>query len=98
MSTPDIVHWECRSSEHLALHSRHGNGALTVHEAAWAYYDGAGADAAHQWAPTDGVALESLLRWTAPNGISAQGDRPLAGAAANGAPKTLRKTSGVRRT
>jgi hypothetical protein len=98
LSTRDIVHWECQSSAHRALHSRHGNGGLTIHEAAWAYCDGAGADDAHHWSPTGGVALGSLVRWTAPNGISADGYRALASAASNGAPKGLRKTAGVRRT
>jgi hypothetical protein len=98
LSTRDIVHWECRSSEHRALHSRHGNGGLTIHEAAWAYCDGAGANDAHQWSPTGGVALESLVRWTAPNGVSGNGDSPLAGAMTNGTPKISRKASGVRRT
>jgi hypothetical protein len=98
LSTRDIVHWECQSSEHRALHSRHGNGGLTIYEAAWAYCDGAGADDAHMWAPTGGVALESLVRWTAPNGVAANGDSQVAATATNGAPKGLRKTSGVRRT
>ena len=98
MATRDIVHWECRSSEHRALHSRHGNGGLTIHEAAWAYCDGAGADDSHEWSPTGGVALESLVRWTAPNGTTEEDVFVSAAAATNGAPKGLRKTSGVRRT
>src|SRR5258705_6662936 len=89
LSTRDIVHWVCQSSEHRALHSRHGNGGLTIHEGAWAYCDGAGADAMHNWSPTGGVALESLVRWTAPNGVGANGDSPLATAATNGIPKGL---------
>jgi len=98
LSTRDIVHWECQSSEHRALHSRHGNGGLTIHEAAWAYCDGAGANEAHTWAPTGGVALESLVRWTAPNGVGPNGESALAGSATNGTPKSSRKMSGVRRT
>src|SRR5688572_24104155 len=68
LSTRNIVHWECQSPEHRALRSRHGNGGLTIHDGAWAYCDGAGADDAHRWAGTGGVPLESLVRWTAPNG------------------------------
>ena len=98
MSTRDIVHWECQSPQHRGLQSRHGNGGLTIHEAAWAYCDGAGADDTHQWAATGGVALESLVRWTAPNGVSPNGGYALAGSASNGSTKGLRKTSGVRRT
>jgi len=97
LSTRDIVHWECQSPEHRVLHSRLGNGGLTIHEAAWAYCDGADADDAHRWVPTGGVALESLVRWTAPNGARANGDTALAGTATNGTRKGLRKTSGVRR-
>src|SRR5258706_1506916 len=97
LSTRDIIHWQCESSEHRALHSRHGNGGLTIHEGAWAYCDGADADDAHRWAPTGGVALASLVRWTAPNGVSANGDRPLASAASNGEPKGLKKAAGGRR-
>jgi hypothetical protein len=98
LSTRDIVHWECQSSQHRGLHSRHGNGGLTIHEGAWAYCDGAGANDGHQWASTGGVALESLVRWTARNGVSANGDSPVAAAPANGEPKGSKKTSGVRRT
>jgi hypothetical protein len=97
LSTRDIVHWECHSSAHRALHSRHGNGGLTIHEGAWAYCDGAGADEAHHWSPTGGVALESLVRWTAPNGVSATDDRGSAGGATNGTPKGFAKTSAARR-
>jgi hypothetical protein len=68
LSTRDVIHWECKSPEHRALYSRHGNGGLTIHEGAWAYCDGAEADDAHRWSPTGGVALESLVRWTAPIG------------------------------
>lgn len=98
MSTRDIVHWECRSPEHRARPSRRGNGGLTIHDATWAYCDGAGADDQHQWSPTGGVSLESLVRWTATNGNAAKRDHALAGTATNAGPKDLRKTSGVRRT
>jgi hypothetical protein len=98
MSTRDIIHWDCQAAAHRALLSRHGNGGLTIHEAAWAYCDGAGADDSHEWSPTGGVALESLVRWTAPNGTGASVDHALAGAASNGTPRGLRKTSGARRT
>jgi hypothetical protein len=97
LSTRDIVHWQCQSPSHRTLHSRHGNGGLTIHEGSWAYCDGAGADDAHDWSPTGGVALESLVRWTAPNGASANGDTPVNAIATNGSPKGLRKVSGVRR-
>jgi hypothetical protein len=96
MATRDIVYWECQSPAHRRLHSRHGNGGLTIHESAWAYCDGAGADDKHEWSATTGVALESLVRWTAPNG---NGDeRPLAASASNGSPKVSRKATGARRT
>src|SRR5437870_113651 len=55
LSTRSIVHWECHSPEHRALHSRHGNGGLTIHEGAWAYCDGAGANDAHHWSATGGM-------------------------------------------
>jgi hypothetical protein len=71
MPTRSIVHWECQSPDHRGLLSRHANGGLTIHEGAWAYCDGVGADDAHQWSPTGGVALESLVRWTAPGGAGA---------------------------
>src|SRR2546426_1457149 len=98
LSTRDVVHWECQSSNHRVLHSRHGNGGLTIHEGAWAYCDGAGANDAHRWSPTGGVALESLVRWTAPNGAPVEGVRPLTVTATNGSPKASRRTSGVRQT
>ena len=98
LSTRDIVHWECRSVAHRALQSRHGNGGLTIHERAWAYCDGAGADDGHEWAETGGATLESLVRWTAPNGGTTNGDLAVASVATNGAPKGPRKTAGVRRT
>src|SRR3989454_4445217 len=98
LSTRDVVHWECQSSNHRALHSRHGNGGLTIHEGAWAYCDGAGANDAHHWSATGGAPLESLVRWTAPNGLTDEGDRPLVAGATNGSPKGLRKATGVRRT
>src|SRR5437868_9675219 len=68
---------EVPSPEHRALHSRHGNGGLTIHEGSWAYCDGAGANETHRWSPTGGVALESLVRWTMPNGASTKDERPL---------------------
>jgi hypothetical protein len=98
LSTRDIVHWECHSPEHRALHSRHGNGGLTIHEGAWAYCDGAGSNDTHRWSPTGGVALESLVRWTAPNGASAEDVAPRTVTATNGSPKVSRRTSGVRQT
>jgi hypothetical protein len=97
LSSRNLVHWECQSPAHLTLHSRHGNGGLTIHEGTWAYCDGAGADDGHRWSSTGGVPLESLVRWTTPNGVSADGDPLIGGAATNGTPKVSRKTSGVRR-
>src|SRR5437016_7469475 len=105
LSTRDIIHWECQSAAHRALHSRHGNGGLTIHEGSWAYCDGAGANETHRWSPTGGVALESLVRWTMPNGASTKDERPLVASAlngnpsaTNGHPKVSRKATGVRRT
>jgi len=95
LSTRDIVHWECQAPAHRAMHSRHGNGGLTIHQGAWAYCDGAGANDAHHWSATGGVPLESLVRWTMPNGVSAERGQVIA---ANGSPKVLRKTTGVRPT
>src|SRR5437868_7917188 len=96
---------EVPSPEHRALHSRHGNGGLTIHEGSWAYCDGAGANETHRWSPTGGVALESLVRWTMPNGASTKDERPLVASAlngnpsaTNGHPKVSRKATGVRRT
>src|SRR6266568_9660694 len=98
LSTRDIIHWECQSPDHRALHSRHGNGGLTIHEGAWAYCDGAGASETHRWSATGGVALESLVRWTRPNGVSTNDEQPVAASAANGQPKVSRKATGVRGT
>src|SRR5437016_12679532 len=98
LSTRDIIHWECQSPEHRAMHSRHGNGGLTIHEGSWAYCDGADSSDAHRWSATGGVPLESLVRWTVPNGAAATNGHPAAARAMNGSPKVLRKTTGVRRT
>lgn len=98
MATRSTIHWQCQSPSHLSLHSRHGNGGLTIHERAWAYCDGAGADDAHDWRETGGVALEMLVRWTAPNGVSRTDDRPYAGAgSSNGHLKAVKKTAGAHR-
>ena len=84
--------------------SRHGNGGLTIYEAAWAYCDGAGADDRHLWSETGGVPLESLVRWTAPNGnghVNGNGNGD-GGAPTKAHPdaseRTSRKPVGVRRT
>jgi hypothetical protein len=95
LSTRSIVHWECQSPEHRALHSRRGTGGLTIHDGAWAYCDGAGADDAHRWSATGGVPLESLVRWTAPNGNGAEPKLTVKTTETNA--KTERKTAGVRR-
>src|SRR6267378_5944541 len=94
LSTRSIVHWECHSPDHRALHSRHGNGGLTIHEGAWAYCDGAGSSDTHRWSPTGGVALESLVRWTVPNGASTKDEQALASSATNGSPKVSTKSTG----
>jgi hypothetical protein len=105
-STKSIIHWECKSPEHRALRSRHGNGGLTIHDGAWAYCDGAGSDGAHHWSATGGMPLEALVRWTSPIGATADAPPPTNGSRpqftvrpANGsAAKAASKTTGVRRT
>lgn len=102
----DIVYWHCEAPDHLALRSRRGNGGLTIHDGAWAYCDGAEAGDDHRWSATGGVSLESLVRWTTPiatsliAGSSAATPAQRAMTKDTNGPltKTLRKTSGVRRT
>jgi len=101
-ATRSIVHWECQAPEHRALHSRHGNGGLTINEGAWAYCDGAGANDAHHWSATGGVPLESLVRWTAPNGspvdVRTAVAIPPTSIKTNGDIRSPRKSTGIRRT
>ena len=95
MAERSIVHWECQASEHRALHSRRGNGGLTIHDGGWAYCDGAGADEGHLWTATGGVPLEALVRWSAPNGNHVAPGT----IRANGEPAKIAKpAAGVRRT
>ena len=69
-----VIHWECQADQHRALHSRRGQGGLTIHDGMWAYCDGEGGDDAHRWVATGGVPLESLVRWsTGPARISGHG-------------------------
>jgi hypothetical protein len=92
-----VVHWECQAPEHRALKSRRGNGGLTIHEGAWAYCDGAGADVGHRWSATGGVPIETLVRWSAPNGDHPAPVRIAETAGAGTAVKTGRRTTGIRR-
>jgi hypothetical protein len=63
MST--IVHYECRSLDHLRAGSRRGNGGLVTHHGTVGYCDGLHVDAAHRWVATGGVPIEFLVE-TAP--------------------------------
>jgi hypothetical protein len=58
MST--IVHYECRSKDHLRAGSRRGNGGLVIHHGSVGYCDGLHVDTAHHWVPTGGVPIEFL--------------------------------------
>ena len=58
MST--IVHFECRSPEHLRAGSRRGVGGLVIHHGSVGYCDGLNVDGAHRWVPTGGVPIEYL--------------------------------------
>jgi hypothetical protein len=59
MST--IVHYECRSLDHLRAGSRHGNGGLVIHHGSVGYCDGLHVDGAHRWVATGGVPIEFLV-------------------------------------
>jgi hypothetical protein len=59
MST--IVHYECRSLDHLRAGSRQGNGGLVIHHGTVGYCDGLHVDAAHRWVATGGVPIEFLV-------------------------------------
>ena len=61
-----VIHFECRAPAHLALPSRRGSGGLTVHDRAWAYCDGDGADDALEWFASGGVPIDLLIRWSRP--------------------------------
>jgi hypothetical protein len=66
MADRAAIHFECRALAHIALPSRRGSGGLTVHNRAWAYCDGDGADAAHDWVASGGVPIDLLIRWNRP--------------------------------
>ena len=59
MST--IVHYECRSLEHLRAGSRKGKGGLVIHHGTVGYCDGLHVDGAHHWVATGGVPIEFLV-------------------------------------
>ena len=59
MST--IVHYECRSLDHLRAGSRHGKGGLVIHHGTVGYCDGLHVDGAHHWIATGGVPIEFLV-------------------------------------
>jgi len=59
MST--IVHYECRSLDHLRAGSRRGEGGLVIHHGTVGYCDGLHVDGAHRWIPTGGVPIEFLI-------------------------------------
>jgi hypothetical protein len=58
MST--IVHFECRSAQHLESGSRRGIGGLVIHHGSVGYCDGVNVDGAHRWVATGGVPIEYL--------------------------------------
>jgi len=60
MST--VIHFECRSSRHLATRSRGGVGGIVMHHGTFGYCDGFASDGEHRWIPTGGVFLEQLVR------------------------------------
>src|SRR2546422_6098798 len=59
MST--IVHYECRSLDHLRAGSRRGNGGLVIHHGTVGYCDGMHVDGPHRWVATGGVPIEFLV-------------------------------------
>src|SRR5258705_13219619 len=56
MST--VIHFECRSSTHLATRSRGGVGGIVMHHGTFGYCDGFGSHGEHRWIPRGGVFLE----------------------------------------
>src|SRR5258705_8364885 len=60
MST--VIHFECRSSAHLATRARGGAGGIVMHHGTFGYCDGFGSDGEHRWIATGGVFLEQLIR------------------------------------
>jgi len=60
MST--VIHFECRSTTHLATRSRAGVGGIVMHHGTFGYCDGFASDNEHRWVPTGGVFLEQLIR------------------------------------
>ena len=59
MST--VIHFECRSTTHLATRSRGGVGGIVMHHGTFGYCDGFASDNEHRWVPTGGVLLEQLI-------------------------------------
>ncbi|HEX9267634.1 MAG TPA: hypothetical protein VF965_09130 [Candidatus Limnocylindria bacterium] len=59
MST--IVHYECRSLDHLRAGSRRGEGGLVIHHGTVGYCDGLHVDGVHRWVATGGVPIEVLV-------------------------------------
>jgi len=55
-----IVHFECRSPDHLRGASRRGIGGLVIHHGSVGYCDGMNVDGAHRWVATGGVPIEYL--------------------------------------
>jgi hypothetical protein len=57
-----VIHFECRSTAHLATRSRGGAGGMVMHHGTFGYCDGFASDNDHRWVPTGGVSLEELIR------------------------------------
>lgn len=57
-----VIHFECRSTAHLAARSRGGAGGMVMHHGTFGYCDGFASDNDHRWVPTGGVSLEQLIR------------------------------------
>ena len=57
-----LIHFECRSTAHLATRSRGGVGGMVMHHGTFGYCDGFASDSDHRWVPTGGVFLEQLIR------------------------------------
>jgi len=66
MST--VIHFECRSSAHLATPSRGGVGGIVIHHGTFGYCDGFASDGEHRWIATGGVSLEQLVSDGVDNG------------------------------
>lgn len=55
-----IVHYECRSADHLRGGSRRGVGGIVIHHGSVGYCDGIHVDGVHRWVATGGVPIEYL--------------------------------------